>query len=68
MHVTYALKIEATLEKSGDYAVEHKATLPEFFDWAKDQTRYLTVLIKEGATEPKPVRATITVKSVTVTE
>ena len=66
MHVTYALKIEATLEKSGDYM--GKATLPEFFDWAKDQTRYFTVLIKEGATESKPVRATITVKSVTVTE
>lgn len=62
--VRYSLKIECYWDDSGDYM--GNATIPEFFKWAEEQGRNLTVLVKEGTLDPKPVQARISVQGVTL--
>lgn len=60
--IRYQLEITATYEESGDYM--RNANLEDFLEWAQDETRYLTIMVKRGAGQPKPLRASIKVTQV----
>lgn len=65
--IRYSLKIECYLDdESGDYAGEN-ATLADFMEIAERDIQSIQVLIKRGGTEPKPVRARITVGAIVLT-
>lgn len=64
MGFRYVLEITATLEKQ-DNGYWSKTPMDEFINKCQDP-RNITVLIKEGGTEPKQVPASIRIKQVIV--
>lgn len=55
----------STVFTVSDSGYTRNMTLPEIEKWAKDHMGSITVLLKEGGGEPKPVRAKMRLAGVT---
>lgn len=56
-----------TLFKISDTGYTREMTLPEIENWARDKLRSVTIMVKEGGTEPKPVLATFKLRGIRFT-
>lgn len=66
MRIEAVFAIEVPFQVS-DTGYTRTMTLPEIETWAKERMRSITVLLKEGGTEPKAVAATISLQQIRFT-
>jgi hypothetical protein len=66
MQVDLILSIKAKLTLDGGY--NRLDALPDIERTVQDKVRTMTVLVKQGALEPKPVQAVITLESIQLSE
>lgn len=64
MRVRYLIEVEALVEQFENW--DEKATLEGLRTSAARTAESWQILLKQGATEPKVLRSTMTVKSITI--
>lgn len=63
MKITVDVDIN-TLFQISDSGYTREMTLPEIEKWVRERLRSVQILIKQGGSEPKPVRATFDLKQI----